>query len=221
MNASTTGCADDTRWLCFTDPDTGRNYKSRAAAARSVTDLGERASSTAVPVCDTERTTHVISAAAKILDATRLRERTIQTYPCAEHRNERAERWRNGSEAGETTEVLVVNLEDGALPLQVTLASSSFVYGAIPAVRQDYLDDLRRRRADGSALEELRLALQTKHGRPLVYSFAYGREANLRTIRDLVGAGCTYYETPVFGNVQDLICHLSSLVEGDVFECTS
>lgn len=209
---------DASQWLCFTDQDTGRCYKSRLAAARSAAELNEH---TPVTAADVE-TCSALSAAARHLDKARQEENTLLIYPCCNcQRGNMTQSWipsgpaeRNlhtSEDSGSTTsntDVLVINLEDGMLPLLVAGAPS--LDNVARSTRQDYLDDLRRREAVSAKLETLRLALQMKRGRPLAFAFAFGREANLRTIRDLIRNGCKYSETPVFSCTADLFRHLNA-----------
>lgn len=195
-------------WSCFTDVETGRCYKSRLAAERSDTDLRE------IPVssCD-ENTVGTLSTAALQLDLTRLDETIVLRQPCPKHRFEdavqsQAESCYDRKPPG--TDVLVINLEDGLLPMLVTASRRRGIV-VDSFTRQDYLDDMRRREAVHLTLESMRLTLQERRRRLLIFAFAYGQEARLHTLQDLTRGGCTYFETPVMGSIDDLVRYLEEL----------
>lgn len=200
---SSGGATDDrTGWSCFTDPGTGRSYRSRAAAERSATDLRLRTT------CDTRDLVNAV----RRLEAARVDDATLLRHPCAEHDNGgvRAVSIGNAARPTTDTDVLLINLDSAMMPLLVTDSDA-----VDPVTNQVYTDDLRRREADSEALETLRLELQAKHGRPVLFVIAYGSEANARTTRDLARSGIPYFETPVIGSFEELERHLKHLMTLD------
>lgn len=198
---------DVSEWLCFTDKETGRCYKSRSAAERSDTDLTECAVSTR----DTETVRELVTAASR-LDAARVNGSTVLRRTCPNHRRKDTSAPTRAEGCDPTTTgpvVLILNLEEKMLPLLVT-ASRRHGIDVDSFTRQDYLDDLRRREVDSMTLESLRLALQERRGQPLAFVFAYGLEARLCTLRDLARTGCTYFETPVMDSIEDLMKFLET-----------
>lgn len=162
-----------------------------------------------------------LSNCARLIDRERLRERTVLEHLCASHGGRRSATPTDGyveggglpeSESGAAyygPDVLVVNLDDTMLPMLVTAGEHGD--SVEHHTRQNYLDDLRRRETMAATLETLRLTLQTKRGRPLMFAFAYNREASLRTVRDLIRSGCAYSETPTFSDADGLVRYLESL----------
>lgn len=197
------GATDDrTGWSCFADPGTGRCYRSRAAAERSATDLRLRTT------CDTRDLVNAV----RRLEAARVDDATLLRHPCTEHENGgvRAVPVGNAAQPTTDTDVLLINLDSAMMPLLV--ADSDAVD---PATKQIYTDDLRRREADSEALETLRLELQAKHGRPVLFVLAYGSEANARTTCDLVRSGIPYFETPIIGSFEELVRYLEHQLARD------
>lgn len=210
------------RWLCFVDQYTGLHYKSRLAATRSETELSQRSAS---HNGDAEMINE-LSATAHHLDLARIKVRTLLTHLCTQHRNDdnvtglatfiESKQLNHDkpcvkNHVASNTDVLVINLDDSMFPMVVTACACS--ENTDRSTRQDYLDDLRRREEYFVRLETQRLALQENRRRPLVFVFAYGREASVRTCRDLARNGCTYSETPVFVCTEDLLQHLESLLQ--------
>lgn len=202
-------------WSCFADRHLGLAYRSRMAAVRSEIDLDSCATTELDGSAELVRN---ISSEAQRLDAMRISETTLWKHLCSAHRiggttrpveGMRHDNRVGGGDIALATDVIVVNLEDAMMPM---LVDSTTANGVTRSTRQDYLDDMRRREAVSATLESLRIALQKKRCRPLVFAFAYGREANVRTIRDLVSGGCTYIETPVFSCTEQLFSHLESML---------
>lgn len=138
---------------------------------------------------------------------------TLLRHPCAEHEDfggVRAVPIENAARSTTDTDVLLINLDSAMMPLLVTDSDA-----VDPATNQIYTDDLRRRGADSETLETLRLELQAKHGRPVLFVLAYGSEANVRTVRDLAKSGIPYSETPIIGSFEELVRHLEYLLTRD------
>ncbi|KAG8314455.1 hypothetical protein J6590_092691 [Homalodisca vitripennis] len=99
------------------------------------------------------------------------------------------------------TDILLVGFDASVLPPTINW------FDSVGDVRQDYLDERRRRDACASRIETLRRSLPAGSNRTLQFIIAYGEEAKRRTVDTLRGMKCRFTEMPTFQTTGDFYDH--------------